>query len=164
MLQERDNLIRYYTKYQKKPDHLPKNINFNIFIQVVPLIYQVAIYNWLGTQKLRPVIIEKIEKDKLTLNISELEKYLSVFIYSDVRGSDYPEIVENFVQQTKYNYLKNLSFLKIISYYHLRNNTEELNKRYLQLIYEIKRDLGQVNKQKRFQFLKQIEEKKEKDK
>jgi hypothetical protein len=160
MIQERDSLILYYTQFKKKPDHLPKNIDFNLFIQVVPLIYQVVIYNWLGSQKLRPVIIDKINNDKLTLNISEFEKYLSVFIYSDVRGYDYPSIVETFVSQVKHNYVKDLSFLKIISYYHLRNNTDELNDIYLKLLYEIKKDLGQVSKQTKFQFINGIKEKK----
>lgn len=163
MIQERDSLLLFYTNFKKKPDHLPKNIDFNLFIKVIPLIYQVVIYNWLGSQKLRPVIIDKIEKDKHTINISEFEKYLSVFTYSDVRGHDYPEIVEAFINQAKHNYLKDLSFLKIMSYYHLRNNTEELNQRYLKLLYEIKRDIGQVSKQTKHQFIKGIEEKKKKE-
>jgi predicted MPP superfamily phosphohydrolase len=164
MIQERDALIIFFNHFQKKPDHLPKNIDFNLFIQIIPLIYQVVIYNWLGSQKLRPVIIDKMDKDKQTLNISEFEKFLSVFIYSDVRGVDYPEKIEQFVQQTKFNYLKDLSFLKIISYYYLRNNTEQLNKRYLKLLYEIKKDMGKINKQRKFQFMKNIEETKEKKK
>jgi len=161
MIQERDALILFYARFQKKPDNLPKNIDINLFIQVLPLIYQVVVYNWLGSQKLRPVLIDKIEKDKLTLNISEFEKYLSVFIYSDIKGADYPDIVEEFINNTKFNYLKDLSFLKIISYYHLRNNSKELNDRYLRLLYEIKKHMGQVSKQLKHQFIKNIEEKKE---
>lgn len=164
MIQERDSLIFAYTQFKKKPDHLPKNIDFNLFIRVIPLIYQVVIYNWLGSQKLRPVIIDKIEKDKLTLNISEFEKFLSVFIYSDIRGADYPERIELFVKQTKFNYLKDLSFLKIFSYYHLRNNSKDLNKKYLKLLSEIKEDMGLLDKYGKSQFMRGIEEKKEKEK
>lgn len=163
MILERDALILNYQQFKTRPANLPKNIDFNLFIHVLPLIYQVVVYNWLGSQKLRPVIIDKIEKDKLTLNISEFEKYLSVFVYSDIRGADYPDIVEEFVNKTSFNYLKDLSFLKIISYYHLRNNTKDLNDRYLRLMYEIKKYLGQVNKQTKHQFIKSIEEKKEEE-
>lgn len=164
MIQERDALILYYTHFKKKPDHLPKNIDFNLFIQVIPLIYQIVVFNWLGSQKLRPVIIDKIEKDKLTLNISEFEKFLSVFVYSDVRGSDYPEKIELFVKHTKYNYLKDLSFLKIISYYYLRNNSKDLNKKYLKILSEIKEDMGQLDKTRKSEFMREIEEKKDKEK
>lgn len=163
MILERDALILNYEQFKTRPANLPKNIDFNLFIHVMPLIYQVVVYNWLGSQKLRPVIIDKIEKDKLTLNISEFEKYLSVFVYSDIRGADYPEIIEEFVNGTTFNYLKDLSFLKIISYYHLRNNTKELNDQYLKLLYEIKKYLGQVSKQTKHQFIKNIEDKKEEE-
>jgi hypothetical protein len=164
MIQERDALILFYTHFKKNPDHLPKNIDFNLFIQVVPMIYQVVIFNWLGTQKLRPVITDKMDKDKLTLNISEFERFLSIFIYSDIRGAEYPERIEQFVKQTKFNYIKDLSFLKIISYFYLRNNTKELNKKYLKLLSDIKEDLGQLDKHKKSEFMREIEEKKkEKD-
>jgi predicted phosphodiesterase/DNA replication protein DnaC len=163
MIQERDALILFYTHFKKKPDHLPKNIDFNLFIQVVPMIYQVVIFNWLGTQKLRPVLTDKMDRDKLTLNISEFEKFLSIFIYSDIRGAEYPERIEQFVKQTKFNYVKDLSFLKIISYYYLRNNTKELNKKYLKLLSDIKEDLGQLDKHRKSEFMREIEEKKEKD-
>ena len=158
MIQERDALILYYSKYKKKPDHLPKNLDFNLIIKVTPLIYQIVIYNWLGSQKLRPVITDKMDQDKLTLNISDFEKFLSIFIYSDIRGFEYPEKIEEYVKSAKYNYTKDLAFLKIMSYYHLRNNSEELNKKYLEMLYRIKKDLGQVNKQNKFQFLKNIQD------
>ncbi len=162
MIQERDGLIRYHTKFKKKPDHFPKNIDFGLFIQVIPLIYQVVIYNWLGSQKLRPVIIDKINKDKLSLNISEFEKFLSVFIYSDIRGADYPKKVEEFAKNTKYSYLKDLSFLKIMSYYHLRTGDKELGKFFLKLLSEIKEDLGRLHKNKKSEFMREIEDKKKK--
>jgi predicted phosphodiesterase len=162
MIQERDALVWFYTHFKKKPDHFPKNIDFNLFIRVIPLIYQVVIYNWLGSPKLRPVIIDKIEKDKLSSSISEFEKFLSIFIYSDVRGTDYPEIIEEFTKETSYNYLKDFAFLKIMSYFHLRNNTKELNKKYLKLLSEIKGDLGQLAKDRKSEFTRGIEESKEK--
>ena len=160
LMEYRDYLISYYIKHKKEPDHFPKNINFNLFIKVLPLIHQVVVFNWLGSQKLRAVIIDKIEKDKTTLNISEFEKFLSVFIYSDIRGSDYPQKLKLFIKNAKFNYNKDLSFLKVLSYYHLRSKNEELDKFYLKLLSEIKEDLGQLDKNKKSQFMKEIEEKK----
>ncbi len=163
LMQYRDSLILYYLKYKTQPEHFPKNINFNLFIKVLPLIHQIVIYNWLGSKKLIPVIVNKMEKDKLTLNISEFEKYLSVFIYGDVRGANYPEIIKDFVKSTKFNYLKDMSFLKIMSFYHLRKNGKELDDFYLKLMSEIKEGLGHINKTKKSQFMKQIKDNKEKN-
>ena len=160
LMQYRDALIVHNLKYKKQPDNFPKNIDFNLFIKIIPLIHQVVIYNWLGSQKLRPVIIDKINKDKITTNISDLERFLSVFVYGDIKGADYPELIKNFVKSTKYNYLKDLSFLKLMSYYHLRTNSTELDKFYLKLMSEIGEDLGKVKTNGKSQFMRELEEKK----
>jgi len=162
LMQYRDSLIIHYIKFKKQPEHFPKNIDFHLFIRVIPLIHQVVIYNWMGTQKLRPVITDKIENDITTLNVSDFEKFLSVFIYGDVRGADYPQIIEKFVKSTKYNYLKDLSYLKIMSYYHLRNNGNELDKFYLKLMADIKQDIGHLDKRNKSKFMKNLEDEKKK--
>ncbi len=162
LMQYRDALIVHYLKYKKQPDHFPKNINFHLFIKIIPLIHQVVIYNWLGTQKLRPVIEEKIKTDKTTLNISDFERFLSVFIYGDIKGSDYPKIIENFAKATKYNYLKDLSFLKIMSYFHLRNNGKELDSAYLKLMADIRQELGYIDKFEKSKFMQSLEDGKRK--
>lgn len=162
LMQYRDALIIHYLRFQKQPDHFPKNIDFRLFIKVIPLIHQVVIYSWLGTQKLRPVIEEKIKADKVALNISDFERYLSVFIYGDIKGSDYPTIIEFFVKNTKYNYLKDLSFLKIMSYFHLRKNGNELDSLYLKLMSEIKQELGHIDKLQKSKFIQNLKNDKRK--
>jgi hypothetical protein len=158
----RDALINYFVKYKKKPDNLPKNIDFHIFIKVMPLFHQIILYEWLGTQKLRPVITSKMDSDKLNLTISSYERALSIFMYSDIKGVDYPQKIEKFVKTTEYKYLKDMSFLKLLSYFHLRNNTKELDDYYLKLIAEIKEDLGGIHKTKKDQFKKELQNKKSK--
>ncbi|MFN8283448.1 MAG: metallophosphoesterase [Chitinophagales bacterium] len=162
LMQYRDSLIIHYIKFQKQPDHFPKNIDFHLFIRVIPLIHQVVIFNWLGSQKLRPVLTDKIERDKTTLNVSDFERFLTVFIYGDVKGGDYPQIIEKFVRSTKYNYLKDLSYLKIMSYYHLRNNDKELDKFYLRLMADIKQEIGQLDKHNKSKFMQNLEDDKKK--
>lgn len=160
LIQYRDALVIYYNKFQKKPDFFPKNIDFGLFIKILPLVHQVVIFDWLGSQKLRPVLVDKIEKDKSTQNISDFERFLSIFIYGDIKGSEYPQVIELFAKTTKYNYLKDLSYLKIMSYYHLRNNSKELDKIYLNLMAKIKEQLGQLDKRNKTQFIQSIEDKK----
>ena len=162
MLLYRDSLISYFKKHNQKPAHFPKNIDFNLFVQVLPLIHQVMLYEWLGSQKLRPVLLDKIEKDKLELNISDFERFISVFIYADVKGANHPDIIENFVKKTHFNYTKDLSFLKTLSYYHLRSKDLELDKFYLKLLADIKVSLGDINKQGKSDFINKLEDKKKK--
>jgi predicted MPP superfamily phosphohydrolase len=162
LMQCRDSLIKHFIKFQRQPDNFPKNIDFHLFIRIIPLIHQVVIYNWLGSQKLRPVITDKIITDKKTLNISDFERFLSVFIYGDVKGGDYPQIIEKFVKSTKYNYLKDLSYLKIMSYYHLRNNDKNLDKLYLKLMADIKQGIGHIDRHTKSKFIQNLEDEKRK--
>ncbi len=160
LVQYRDTLIKSYLKYQKTPEYLPKNVDFSLFIRVLPLVHQVVVYNWVGSQKLRPVIIEKINNDSKSLNVSDYEKFLSVFIYSDIKGNDYPEKIQQFVKFAKYNYIKDLTFFKVMLYYHLRSKDETLDQFYLKLLADIRADLGFINKNAKTQFMKGIEERK----
>lgn len=154
----RDSLLIYFDKNQKKPEIFPDNIDFNLFIKVLPLIHQILLFDWLGSPKLRPVVIDKIEKDKFSLNTSDYEKFLSIFIYADIRGNGYPEIIKNFTKTTRYRYTKDISFLKILSYYHLRKNSPELDEEYLKMLSEIREDLGLLDKNRKSQFKKRIED------
>ncbi|MBK0378930.1 metallophosphoesterase [Mucilaginibacter segetis] len=161
MMHYRNALIRYYQEFKTSPKHFPKNINFNLFIKMLPLINQVALYDWVGSPKLKPVILNKIEADKLNLSASEYEKLFSIYMYSDIRGSKYPEVVKGFVKSVKYKYAKDISFLKIMSYFHLRKNSQELDAEYKKLMADIQQDLGRVEKKKRYKFLEDIQKKKD---
>lgn len=158
LMQYRDSLLIYFDQNKIKPDVFPDNIDFNLFIKVLPLIYQVVLFEWLGTPKLGPVVADKIEKDKLSSNISDYEKFLSIFTYADIRGSCYPSVIKNFVKTTRYRYAKDISFLKIISYYHLRKNNAELDEMYLTMLSDIQEELGSLSKGKKSQFKKRIED------
>lgn len=159
----RNSLIKYYLTYKKEPDFFPKNINFSLFIKILPLIHQVVVYDWLGSKKIRTVLLDKMAKDGESVNISDFEKYMSIFIYSDIKGTDYHLNIQNFVKNTKYRYLKDLSYLKIMSYYHLRNNGPELDEFYLKLMSEIKHSLGQLKKSDKGKFIENLKSNKSKE-
>lgn len=160
LMQYRDALILYYIKHKKEPEHFPKNIDFHLFIRVLPLIHQNLLFSWLGSQKMRPVIEDKIQADIQTINISEFEKYISIFLIGDIKGRNYPETIKSFVKKSQYNYIKDISFLKILSYYHLRKNSPETDELYLNLLSEIKSKLGDIPNAKKGEFIKKIKDNK----
>jgi hypothetical protein len=57
--------------------------------KVLPLIHQLVIRYLIGTKKLSSVIRDKIRKDLEDGSISDFEKYLSIFLYADLKGKDY---------------------------------------------------------------------------
>ncbi len=160
MMQYRNALISFYIEHQKQPDFFPKNIDFHLFITILPLMHQNVMHKWMGSQKMRPVIENKIKDDVITLNVSEYEKFMSVFLYGDIKGNNYPEIIKTFVKKSNNNYIKDLSFLKIMSYYHLRKNSPETDELYLKLMAEIKMKMGKLKSKNKGEFIKQIIENK----
>jgi predicted MPP superfamily phosphohydrolase len=146
----RDSLIRYYIKNQKEPAGLPPNINFGFFIRILPLLHQLLMSEWIGTDKTKLIIGEKIKEDKLNLSISEFEKFLTIFIFSDIKGKEYKDVVKSYLKQTKWKYIKDFGIIKLILYYYMRSKDKETDKYYLNLISDLKINMKQIKDKSKF--------------
>jgi protein involved in ribonucleotide reduction len=146
----RDSLIRYFIKYQKEPVGLPPNINFGFFIRILPLLHQLLMSEWIGTDKTKLIIGEKIKDDKLNLSISEFEKFLTIFIFSDIKGREYKELIKTYLKQTKWKYIKDFGIIKLILYYYMRSKDKEIDKFYLNLISDLKISMKQIKDKSSF--------------
>ena len=161
MLYTRDALIYYYLKNNSTPNGFPKNINFEVFIRLLPLLHQVMISDWVGTEKTKLVITEKIDNHALNVNLSEFEKFIDIFTYADVKGKDSFEIVKEFLKNNKYRYIKDFGIVKLIIYYYLRSKSKESDNKYLNLISDLKKQLNQI--ESKSAFMKQLSEGRERD-
>ena len=154
LLYTRDALVYYYLKNHSTPNGFPKNIDFVVFIKLLPLLHQVMISDWVGTEKTKLVIKSKIDNHTLTPNLSEYEKFIDLFTYADIKGKDSLELIKNYLKSNKFRYIKDLGVIKLILYYYLRSRSKESDNEYLNLISDIKIQLKQVkNKSK---FIKQL--------
>lgn len=142
----RQYMMDYYAEHKEKPHYFPKNLDFNMFIRFLPLIHQIVLYEWMGSVKMTPVLIKKIENDLLNLNISEYEKFLSVFLYSDTYGHNYRKHISEFTKNTTHNYLKDSIFFKLVTYYYLRSNNEDLDEFYLKLLTDLQMHRNNIDK------------------
>jgi len=165
MMIYRDSVLYFYKNHREEVSKIiPKEMDFGFFIKILPIIHQVTVYNWLGSLKSAPVIRQKISKDKYSVNISEFEKFLSVYIYADIRGKDYPTYINYFYKNSKKKYILDSSFIKNMSYYYLRSKTEESDKHYTKLLADIKTRLGEASNKGKGDFIKKLkEDKKKKD-
>jgi len=123
-------------------------------------LHQVVLYDWIGTIKLKEIIEDKIKKDNENNDISEFEKFLSVFIYSDIKAPNYQKIVKNFYKNSKSKYILDSIFFKLLSYYFLRSKDKETDKFYLDILADVKVKLKQIDKAKKSQFINKLEENK----
>ena len=144
LLYTRDALVFYYIKNHSTPNGFPKNIDFEVFIRLLPLLHQVMISDWIGTEKTKLIVKSKIDNHTLTPNLSEYEKFIDIFTYADIKGKDSLELIKAFLKSNKFRYIKDLGVIKLILYYYLRSKSKELDNEYLNLISDLKIQLKQV--------------------
>lgn len=114
----------------KNKDINERIFNIQISIRFLPLIHEIMLSDNLGSYKLSDIIKDKINQDQLTTtsNISEFEKFLSIFLYSDVKGPGYWDVIQNFIKQYKRSYIADTIYLKLLSYYHSSTDKNQDNK------------------------------------
>lgn len=146
----RDALVRFFVENQQKPTGLPPNVNFGFFIRILPLLHQLLMSEWIGTAKTKLIIGEKVKADKLCLNISDYEKFLTLFIFADIKGSGYKELIKDYLKVTKRKYIKDFGIIKLILYYYMRSKDKESDRYYLNLISDLKISMKQIKDKSTF--------------
>lgn len=102
--------------------------------EVLPLIHELWIRMLLGTNKLSVVFKEKMEADKKNSAISDFERFISVFLYADIRGKDQNKWIKAFIKKVRNPHLVDMTLFKLISYYFLRSKTKYSDKQYENMI------------------------------
>lgn len=123
-------------------DYLDKNKDtsvdyFQVLNRLLPLAHQHAVYSLMGTAKLLVVIREKIDKELRDVKVSDFEKYLSVFMYADLKGENYHKYIEQFLTNTRRSYMHDMILLKLLNYYYLRSGTKQADLLYENLIADV---------------------------
>lgn len=119
-------------------DKLPnaKVEEFVMMDRLLPLLHQILLFDNIGTLKLSSVIREKITNDR-KMQVSEFERFLSVFIYADIRAKEYDKIISDFIKEIKKGFIEDMSFFKLVTYYFYRSKDDEMDNFYLNLIADL---------------------------
>lgn len=113
-----------------------KDEHLDIIYKVLPLAHQEVTYSLVGTAKLSIVMREDIE-NKIMKNPSlftEFEKFVSVFIYSDLKGTNFLKYIAQLIKETKNTYINDMILFKLVTYYYFRSKSEAMDIEYLNLI------------------------------
>lgn len=111
--------------------------NYKLTCRFLPLIHETTLYSLIATGKLSIVFREKIEKDLKDSKISDYEKYISLFIYSDMKGEHSISLIKKFIKQIKRSYIYDRVLFKLVSYYFMRSDNDILDSEYEKLISEV---------------------------
>lgn len=96
--------------------------DLKFFLRLLPVLHETLISEHMGTYKLTGVIKEKLYDDYKTDGISEMEIFLSTFLYVDLKGENYTEILNKFIAYFRKAYIADACFFKISSYYYTSND------------------------------------------
>jgi predicted MPP superfamily phosphohydrolase len=120
-------------------DKLPADLQSAIgFIaNYTPTILQLALYSNVGTEKLTSIYESHIEEVLEDPDISNLEKFYSIFIYAENRGSKYPKKISELISSVGTKYIYDNILLKLITYLYLRSESKQYEQKFLNLIAEL---------------------------
>jgi len=129
--------------------------NLIMAVNILPLLIESWMLEYLGTKKLEVIIREEIDAIISLKNITDLEKYLSVFIYTDLKGSDYIKYISKLIKESKRKYIYDMILFKIIYYYFIRSKEKEDDTIYLNLISDLLIKAKGYKKDKKDELMKQ---------
>jgi hypothetical protein len=155
----REYLLDYVYKNKSIPPSIPSVTHLVFLLKNLPLAVQGGLHVHAGTPKLAPIILEKLKDDLVSKSISDIETFLSVFLYADIEGNDFPKYLKALVKSTGRNIVRDYAFMKIQDYYYRRTRPDSPNEKvYLDLLTELKIRTKKIPHQLRDRVIKAIED------
>lgn len=129
--------MRFLKKYEEKQDPAmaERMKELSILLFLLPVLYEEALRDHLGSAKLLGPIKDKMEADSLKGD-SEIQQFMTVFLYSDLKGSDYFSYLSNFIKKSKRAIVRDSCFLKLQHYYY-NSNDDKLDKKLVGLMADL---------------------------
>ena len=106
-------------------------------MSILPILNEAFLEDKLGTSKLNNVVKKRIDNIIDDKEITQLEKFCTVFLYSDFKGKEYLGVIKKYIGNLKHNYVKDMTLLKLISYYYIRSDTKTSDLKYENLIADL---------------------------
>ncbi|MBN1971551.1 MAG: metallophosphoesterase [Candidatus Delongbacteria bacterium] len=120
---------------EKNPDDFPLPPEMLFFM--APIINQLMLLGWLGTDFLEVPINKKIHKHLSSNNESEYELYLTAFLFADMKFQNHINILKSAIDKIDNKFILELCFLKIFLYYMMRPEGSSLLEPYEELMKKI---------------------------
>lgn len=159
-------LYKYYLQRETKKTQDKNETSFyeEFLIDFLPFIHQIILRKFVGTAKLNVVIREYLEEVISNDNVTDLEKFVVVFLYSDLEGRNSHKYISKFVKQIKKNYIYDAVLFKLISLYYFRSSTPESDKYYENILGDLLIKAKGIHKMNKGTIIQDYKKKKQHDK
>lgn len=114
------------TKKLAEDKELPKERvkDLHIMLRFLPYLHQKLLSRNLDTVKILEIVKQKIDSDFDNQNISELEKYMSVFLYSDIKLKKGQEEIKKFLHSINRAYIFDACYMNLQDYFYKSTSGE----------------------------------------
>lgn len=117
-----------YNYIEHSGSNIPKlqKLFFRAWKEYTPALVQKILFDCVGGKKLLPILKRKIDDDERNLDVSELEKFLSIFLYVDLEGTDWQKYLKKYIKNSQ-RYIYPYAYLLLVYNYIFRSQSHEEN-------------------------------------
>lgn len=113
--------MKYVKDNEKDPSKAEKIKELSLFMFLLPVLHEELLRDHMGSVKLLDPIKEMLEKD-IKDSKSELQQFMTVFMYGDLKGVNYIDYIRSFITNSKRVFIRDSCFLKLQQYYYNSND------------------------------------------
>ena len=126
------------TKKLLEDRDLPKERikDMHIMLRFLPFLHQKLLSRNLDTVKISEIIKQKIDADKQDVSISELEKYMSIFLYSDIQPNKARDDIKGFLHTSNRAYIHDACYMNLLEFYY-KSNSDDLDEFLINMIADL---------------------------
>ncbi len=135
----KESIVRYVIENNAMPSFIAREEDLVRFLKFLPMHIQSGVNNFLGTYKLTPIMLDKINHDLIDKKCSDVETYFSVGLYWDSQGSDYPKYITKLIRRLSNNIVQDYCLIKLLDFYFRKTKPDTPEERiYLDMLTELK--------------------------
>lgn len=127
--------MKYIKNNEGDPSKAEKVKELSIFMFLLPVLHEELLRDHLGSVKLMDPIKEMLEQD-MKDSKSELQQFMTVFMYGDLKGANYLEYIKTYITNSNRAFIKDSCFLKLQQYYY-NSNDKTLDRKLVELMADL---------------------------
>lgn len=108
------------------------------FCDYLPLLHQMVLSKVLGTAKLNLIIRERLDAIIKNNKVTDFEKFVIVFMYSDLKGKESIKYIKDFINEIKQGNIFDITLFKLLHIYYFESKDVALDNKLENLIGNLK--------------------------
>ncbi len=126
------------TKKLAEEKNLPieRKKDLHFMLRFLPFLHQKLLYRNLDTVKILEIVKQKIDADLNDDTVSELEKYMSVFLYADIQLVKSKEEIKTFLHSSTRAYIHDACYMNLLDSYY-RSTSDDIDEFLINMIADL---------------------------